>query len=99
MGRNVKRTLTGLINIPSILDNYQGANENLMKIVDEVTRAYLQLIARQTNKHDVNEGQHKPDVGTIVSFTLEDKKFHRNQSRLRYGLVTGKYDPGQDGIS
>ena len=70
-----------------------------MKIVDKVTRAYLQLIARQTNKHDVDGEKHKPNVGTIVSFPLEDKKFHRNQSRLRYGLVTGKYNPGLDGIS
>ena len=79
--------MTGLINIPTNLDDYQGANENVMKTIDEVTKSYLQLIARQTNQHDVDGDQHKPIVGTIVSFPLENKKFHRNQFRLRYELV------------
>ena len=72
-------------------------NHKLVKQVDEVAHEVMVLIHRNQKDKDIQEII--PEIGSLVMFMNEDRKFTHLTSRLRYGLITSLSQPSMDGVS
>ena len=76
------------------LSKLDSDNKKLVKQMDELAHEVMVLIHRNQREKDIQETA--PEIGTLVCFMNNDRKFTHLTSRLRYGLITGLSQPSMD---
>ena len=72
-------------------------NQKLVKQMDELAHDVMALIHRNQKERDIEETA--PEIGTLVCFMNQDRKFTHLTSRLRHGLIAGLSPPIMDNVS